>query len=67
METTIKISLKPFMVPTRVIHDSGRAESSTFHLSEIPKETLNKMCDNFVNTVFEIANSAKDGGQTCQR
>jgi len=72
MKTTITIDLAPFNVPT-YLHTKKLAQSPPpvappinsieidnrkFHLSEIPTDTLEQLCDEFKIAVFNKAGKA---------
>lgn len=63
MEATIKLKLKPFNVPNFVVvadheqlhREEGMSVSRAFALSELDAVTLEKMCEEFTDAVFEKA------------
>ena len=62
MGVKISITLEPFVVPNFVIsrdrstlRQEGITETRTYALAELDVETLERLCDDFTNSVFEKA------------
>ncbi len=60
MKATLEVNLEEFKVPDYVfirdkVHDRF-SRPAVIALSEIPELTLQKMCDNFVYSIFQKAN-----------
>ncbi len=62
MKATIEVKLKPFQVPNFVLTEAeakprqeGMQEVPKYSLAELDAETLEKLCDEFVISVFKKA------------
>ena len=61
MEVSIKIKLKPFQVPSFVLTEKeglkqdGIQEVPKFRLSDLDSHTLDKLCEEFRDSVFKKA------------
>lgn len=66
MKTKIEVELQPFSVPNYVLtvqeprpKQDGIQETPKYHLSELSPETLDRLCDEFRDAVFEKAGKRK--------
>jgi len=66
MVAEVKIKLKPFTVPNYVMVDGGKV-SGKYHLRDLPKSEVLKLCEDFKKSVLEKHNSKDEGPVTNYR
>lgn len=67
MEATIKIEIKPFLVPNFVLTTGRKGDTSslgdavdtTLPMSALDAETLERMCDDFRDSIFKKAGKSR--------